>query len=188
MSEQGGAGRYNRSFNGLVGAMLVIVVLVVGLVVLRNVVFGGQDQERRPVAVDYLSSLQGLQQNGFDPVYPETLPEGWIVTEVGAELSEEPSYRINLFTPEDDFVGIRQETTDLDAMLAEYVDEDTRSEDPLTGVGRVSQTWEGWSDTSGDLAYSAVVNGETVLVFGDVSAVDLAPLVGSLGTTEIATG
>lgn len=187
MSDQGGA-RYTRSFSGLVGAMVVIVVLVVGLVVLRNVVFGGQGQERRPVAVDYLTLVRSLQLSDFDPVYPETVPDGWIVTEVGADPGTEPSYRLNFYTPDDEFVGIRQEPREVDAMLTDYVDEDTVSEDPLQGVGDVAETWEGWSDTSGDYAYSTVLNGESVLVFGDVTEAELADLVGRLGTTEIATG
>lgn len=184
MSEQGGAGRYTRSFNGLVGAMVFMVVLVVGAYVFRDLVFGTPD-ERRPVAVEYLDDVQGLQQAGFDPVYPETLPSGWIVSEVGAELGEAPTFRTNLYTPDDDFVGIRQESTDLEDMLATYVDEETVREDPLVGVGGVVPTWEGWSDAGGDRAYSAVVGGETVLVYGDVSAAELGDLIEALGTTEI---
>lgn len=186
MSEQGGAGRYNRSPAGLIVAMAVIVLLVIGLFVIRDVVFG-TPQERRPVAVEYRDSVQGLQQNGFDLVYPETLPDGWIVSEVGADLGDEPSYRINLYTDDNEFVGIRQAATDLDDMLAVYVDENTRSADPLIAVGEVASSWEGWSDGGGDHAYSTVIDGESVLVFGGVSAATLAGLVERLGTSEITT-
>ena len=187
MSEQGGAGRYTRSFNGLVGAMLVIVVLVVGLFVFRDLVFG-TPQERQPVAVDYLDDVQGLQQAGFDPVYPETLPDGWIVSELGAELGEVPTFRTNLYTSGDDFVGVRQEPSELEDMLVTYLDEQTRSEDALEGVGGVVPTWEGWSDAGGDRAYSAVVGGDTVLVFGNVGAAELRELIELLGTSEIPIG
>lgn len=185
MSEQGGAGRYNRSPAGLIVAMAVIVALVIGLFVLRDLVFG-TPEERRPVAVEYRGSVLGLQQNGFDLVYPATLPDGWIVSEVGADLGEEPSYRINLYTDDDKFVGIRQATTDVDEMLELYVDEDTRSAEPLVAVGDVASTWEGWSDGGGDLAFSTVVDGESVLVFGGVSRDALAGLVERLTTQEIA--
>ncbi|CAN5349646.1 hypothetical protein BH09ACT12_BH09ACT12_28340 [soil metagenome] len=189
MSEQGGAGRYTRSFNGMVGAMMFIVAVVVVLVLFRALISDPPDGGRPP-AVDYLDSVQGLQQNGFDVVYPEALPDGWSVTEVSADLGETQSYRINLYTDDDNFVGIRQQNApdvDLDDMLAEYVDEDTPSEDPLVGIGSLASTWEGWSDAGGDRAYSTVVDGETVLVFGDVSAESLSQLVASLVTTPIGT-
>ncbi len=189
MSEQGGAGRYTRSVNGMVGAMVFIVGLVLLLVLFRTLLSDPPDQSRPP-AVDYLDSVQGLQQNGFEIVYPETLPEGWVVTEVGAELGVDQSYRINLYTDGEDFVGIRQQNADgvtLDDMLEEYVDESTRSEDPLVGVGSLASTWDGWSDEGGDRAYSTVVDGATVLVFGTVSVEDLTELVEVLGTTEVST-
>lgn len=189
MSEQGGAGRYTRSFNGMAGAMLFLVVIVVGVFVLRDLVFGTPEQPR-PAAIDYLGDVQGLQRAGADLVYPESLPTGWIVTEVGAGGTEEPSYRINLYTGEDAFVGIRQESAEgvtLDDMLTRYVDESTSSEEPLESVGALAPTWEGWSDQGGDAAYSAVVDGSIVLVFGSVSAEELAGLVELLDTTEVAT-
>ncbi len=190
MSEQGGAGRYTRSFNGMVGAMVFIVALVLLLVLFRTLI-SDPPEGGRPPAVDYLATVQGLQQNGFDPVYPESLPDGWVATEVGAELGEDPSYRINLYTPDDNFVGIRQESAagiDVETMLTEYVDENHAGEDPLVGVGDLVPRWDGWSDSGGDLAYSAVVGGETVLVFGDVSTAELAGFVALLSTTEIPSG
>uniref|UniRef100_UPI002B27665A DUF4245 family protein n=1 Tax=Nocardioides sp. TaxID=35761 RepID=UPI002B27665A len=189
MSEQGGAGRYTRSFNGMVGAMVFIVGLVLLLVLFRTLISDPPDQSRPPT-VDYLDSVQGLQQNGFEIFYPETLPDGWVATEVGAELGEDQSYRINLYTDDDDFVGIRQENAvdiTLDDMLEEYVDESTTSEDPLVGVGTLASTWEGWSDEGGDRAYSTAVDGSTVLVFGTVSVEDLTELIELLGTDEVPT-
>ena len=172
--EQGSPGRYNRSFGGLTASVVVIVVLVVGIFVLRDLVFG-TPPEQQPESVEYLDSVQGLQQNGFDVVYPVSLPEGWIVTEVGAELGERPSYQESL------------ESARLEELLEQYVDESTRSEDPLTDVGDLAPTWEGWSDDGGDLAYSAEIAGTTVLVFGDVPVDELSDLVSRLGTDEIAT-
>lgn len=184
--EQGG--RYTRGFNGMVGAMIFIVGLVLLLVLFRTLI-SDPPEEGRPPAVDYLDSVLGLQQNDFDVVYPETLPEGWVVTEVRADLGEEAqSYRINVYTDDDQFIGIRQQdaaTIELDALLEQYVDEDTRSEDPLTGVGDLAPTWEGFSDSGGDRAYTAEVGGDVVLVFGDVSTEELTTLVASLGTTDL---
>lgn len=188
MSEQGAPGRYSRTFNGMAGAMIFIVGLVVLLVVFRALI-SDPPEGGRPAAMDYQGSVEALQRSGVDLVYPEQLPQGWDVTDVRPEAVEDQSYRINLYTEDDKFVGIWQGSgadVDLDAKLAEFVDEDTRSEDPLTGVGTLSRTWEGWSDAGGDHAYSTVANGVTVLVFGDVSADELARLVEGLGTAPVA--
>jgi len=188
-SDQESPGRYNRSFGGLTASVVVIVVLVVGIFLLRDLVFG-TPPEPQPESVEYLDSVQQLQQNGFDVVYPVSLPEDWIVTEVGAELGEQPSYRFNLYTSDEEFVGIRQESLEsarLEELLEQYVDEKTGREDPLIDVGDIASTWEGWSDDGGDVAYSAEVAGTTVLVFGDVPADELADLVSRLGTDEVAT-
>ncbi len=169
VSEQGGAGRYNRSFGGLIGAMVVIVLIVVGVVGLREVVFGGEAQEVTPTAVEYLDSVRSLQQNGFDPVYPASLPEGWIVTEVGADLGEEPAYRFNLFTP----------TTTSSASGRRSPTSTTCSSPTSTRTPAAATRWSvsgRWPrpgtagrTTAVTTAYSTMLAGEGVVVFGDVS-------------------
>ena len=78
MSESQRPGRYQRSGNGLVGALVITVVAVVAFVGFRALVSDQPDVE--PEAVDYLETV-GLAQDGdVEPVYPAELPEGWIAT------------------------------------------------------------------------------------------------------------
>ncbi|MGA8256934.1 MAG: DUF4245 domain-containing protein [Nocardioides sp.] len=179
--EQGG--RYNRTANGLIGSMIITVLAVVGFVLFRGL-FSDEPDQGRPEPIDYLPSVQQLQTNDYEPVYPATLPEGWIVTNLDVDPGERPAYGLNFYTPDDEFVGLRQADEDVDELLAEFVDENPVEEDPLTGVA-FGSTWEGWSDEGGDRAYSTTFGDDTVLVFGDVSADELAELVALLGTTPL---
>ncbi len=129
--------------------------------------------------------MQGLQANGLDLVYPPTLPEGWIVTDIRPTFGDRPTVGINLYTAEDTFVGIRQQDASVDDLLSTYVDDNPADEAPLDGVGELSATWQGWSDGGGDHAYSTEVGGDTVLVFGDVPAAELAELVALLTTDPV---
>ncbi|MDO9456939.1 DUF4245 family protein [Nocardioides sp.] len=190
MSEQGGpsgqAGRYNRSFEGLIGAMIVIVLVVVGFVVYRSIF---SDPPVQPIPdVDYRAQVLDLQVNGLDDVvYPADLPDGWRSTEVRFKPGQDQRLEINFFTDDKDFVGLRQVDEDVEDLLEESGVEDAAEEDPLTGdaAGSVADRWDGWSDEDGDHAYSAEVGSQTVLVYGSVSAGDLADLVGRLTTDAL---
>ncbi len=89
MSEQGGGGRYNRSASGLIGSMIVIVLVVIGFVIFRDV-FSKDVDQGAPDAVDYLETVEQYQAGGLTVVYPETLPDGWIATRAEAEPVERP--------------------------------------------------------------------------------------------------
>lgn len=185
MSEQGG--RYNRSFEGLIGAMIAIVLFVLAFVVYRGLFSDPPVQELE--TVDYSEEVLGLQNNGIEVVYPESLPEGWRATEVRYDPnSEQPRFELNLFTDGDDFVGIRQVDEDVDDLLGEAGVDEADEDEPLTGdaAGAVAEQWEGWSDEDGDHAFTTTVTtaaGEqTVLVYGSTSADELAGLVAVLTT------
>lgn len=182
----GQPGRYNRSFEGLVGAMIVIVLVVVGFVVYRGLF--SDPQERRVESVDYLTDVRQLQESGFEAVYPATLPEGWRATEVRVvDPGEDPGLALNFFTDDDDFVGVRQVDEDVDDLLAASGVDDADEADPLEGVGDLAPTWAGWSDPDGDHAYSAEVGDRTVVVYGSVPAARLADLVGRLTRAPVPT-
>lgn len=180
----GGAGRYNGSPSGVIGAMLVIVVLVLGIVVVRSLFRADVDQGP-PEAIDYLDTVLVLQQNGQDVVYPATLPDGWIATLVAISSEDRPTFRINLYTDDDKFVGIRQRDESAEDLLEENANGDLEESDPLTGVGSLAETWDGWSTDNGDHAFTATVGEQTVAVYGDVPADELAELVAVLSTDPL---
>ncbi|WP_170219268.1 DUF4245 family protein [Nocardioides litoris] len=182
--------RYERSFSGLIAA-IVVTVLAVGAFVLFTGTFR-DPQERGVPTVEYLPLVRDLQASGATVVYPSSLPEGWRSTDVRYEPGEEPRFELNLYTPDDDFVGLRQVAEEVDDVLGDAGVDDASEEDPLSGVEGPVATWQGWADPDGDRAYTAQVRTpsatDTVVVYGDVSAEELADLVRRLTTEPVPDG
>lgn len=178
----GRPGRYQRSAAGLV-ASLVVTVLALGGVMWFMGIFRN-DLEVKPEEVDYLATVESLQESGQRPVYPPDLPAGWIATGVDVVPGNDPAYGLRLLTDDNRFVGIRQEDSSSTALLATWVDEETESAAPYsvpaTVERPVARYWEGWTDDGGDTAYSTTIGEETVLVFGSASAEELQGLIDSL--------
>src|SRR3954451_21888401 len=74
-----GATRYQRTSGGLIGAMIVTVLFVVGFVALRGFV---RDNDSTPVrTVDYQTWVKSGRADGKLAVYvPDPLPKGWAAT------------------------------------------------------------------------------------------------------------
>jgi len=185
VSESQRPGRYQRSGNGLVAAMLITVVAVVAFVGFRSLVSDEPDVE--PEAVDYLETV-GLAQDGdIEPVYPAELPAGWIATRAEVLPDAPPGFDLAMLTGDEEFVGMVWSGEPIDDLLAERVDdEDVEDADPLTVDGSVARQWEGYADAGGDLAYAAEVADHVVLVYGSAPADDLLTLVESLTTAPLA--
>lgn len=185
VSEQDGGGGYNRTASGLVASLVVTVLAVVAFVAFRGVF--SKDLQVEPANVDYLGTVADLQAAEFMAVYPPALPDGWRGTSVDFEPGERPALSLSFLTDDGDFVGVRQEDAAADDLLQKYVDPNVAEADPLTVTGSVAPVWAGWSDDGGDLAYTAEVGEQTVMVFGSASDADLRLVVGSLTADPVAT-
>lgn len=188
MSEPAGQpGRYERTFGGLIGSMIVIVIVVLAFVIYRGV-FRDPETIGRPEAIpasEYLGLVRDVQDAGLDPVWPEQLPDGWDVTMFDIERGDRPVYRFNFYTPDDKFVGLRQTDADARTLVEEHVDENAEEGDPLTGVGSISEEWTSWSDEGGDHGYATELPaGDTVLVYGNVPESALQELIEGLSLDE----
>lgn len=180
MSEQ--PGRYQRSFSGLIGAMIATLLAIGAFVAFRAVTRA--DIEGGPEPIDYLAQVGYAQDAGVEVVYPASLPEDWIATSVELDQGDRPGWGIGLLTDAGDFVGVRQDADSLEALLEEYVDES--AVDELTGArveSELGSRWRVFEDDGGDLAYGIVDGERTVLVYGSASEADLELVVGQL-TTE----
>ncbi|QIG44293.1 DUF4245 domain-containing protein [Nocardioides anomalus] len=176
--------RYTRSFGGLIGAMVVTVVFIAGYVAFRAVT---RDQPDVKQDVDYLAQVSELQGADVTVVFPCGLPDGWRATSTDFERGDPPTWGIGFVTDDDEFVGVRQEQSDVDDLLETYVDksadegEDASPENSL-GVS----TWQTWSDDGGDHAFSTTLagplDGQTLLVYGSASVAQQEELVGRLST------
>lgn len=182
----GRPGRYQRSVGGLVAALaltavaIVVVMWVLGL--FRN------DLEIEVEEVDYLASVAAAQEAGLRPVYPESLPEGWIATGAEVPTTEGGGFEIRLLTDEERFVGIRQAMGEsVTGLLTTYVDEEPAEGDPVE-IDSIAPTWETWTDGGGDTAYVAELGGrddEVVIVYGSAPAADLRDVVERLTTAPV---
>lgn len=174
VSEQ--AGRYQRSAAGMIGAMAVLVALIVGFVVLRDL---NRQVPPSPVtAVDYQASVTFARERAsFDVLAPERLPSGWRATTV--EFTPEPSrWHLGVLTDQKQYVGLEQAISSEEAMVTTYVDaEPTRGPD-ITIDG---QTWSSWSDAGGDLGLVREDGAATTLVVGTAAQDVLVDYIESMG-------
>jgi hypothetical protein len=180
-----GARRYPRTFGGLVGSMIVLVLAVVGYWVVQNLTH--DEPHVKPEAVDYLDTVRAVQRTGVQVVYPRTLPQGWIAREPRVTLDDRPVWGLPMLTDDGRFVGIQQEDESLDDLLGTYLPkgahrgDDVRLPSGLAGV----TTWSSWSDGSRDHAFAATVGEDTLLVYGSAPVDDLEKLVGLLTTAAL---
>jgi hypothetical protein len=180
---QSGARRYPRSFGGLIGSMIVLVLAVIGYYVVQNVTHDQPEVE--PVAVDYLGTVRAIQGAGVTIAYPASLPDGWIAREPQFTPGDRPVWQLPMLTGDGKFVGVHQ----ADASLPELLDtdlpngarqgEDVRIDSDLDGT---AQTWSSWSDGKRDHAFATEVGDDTLLVYGSAPVDDLKRLIGLLTT------
>ena len=176
MSEQ--PSRYTRSFGGMTGALIVTVVFVIAFVTWRGLF--RTDTDDTPRAVDWRESVELADQAGLEVVRPRELPAGWTATSVELEAGDDPRWGLGVLTDDGDFVGIRQQDTSVDALVELYVDEKAEAGDDVEVASDVADTWQTWSDSGGDHAYSTEVGDEAVLVYGSAPVEDLEAYVGLL--------
>ena len=184
----GRPGRYNRTFGGLVGAMIVMVVVVV-LAWLALGLFR-DEAEFEPLPIDYEASVQALVDNDAALAYPEQLPAGWRVNNL-AYAADGPVFSLALLTDDSSFVGVHhapEDVEEVEEVVDRLVDESAREGDAveLTDGEGTTSTWQVWTDDGGDTAYVRVEErqGEPVvtMVYGSAPEEDLRTVVGSLLT------
>lgn len=176
-SGTGQAGRYQRSFSGLIGSMVVLLVVVGAYVAFRAVNRTEPADPVRPVewerSVDY-----ARDQADFDLLAPDELPTGWIATSVRYTGGRDPHWHLGMLTGQRQYVGLEQEDRSAEDMVADYVDAEAQQGEDVEIGG---QTWESWFDAEDQ---ALVLEGEdvTTLVVGTVPQETVVDFVASLGT------
>lgn len=187
VSESGTPGRYTRSFDGLLAALVITVVAVVAWVVFRALT--STETEVEPEAVDYLETVGLAQDSDLEVVYPPTLPDGWKATNVSLVPvpGEAPGFGLSILTDSGTFVGLRQEDDSLEDLLETYVDpEEVVEADGVEVDSPLASTWDGYADDGGDTAYAAELGEAQLLVYGSASRADLVTLIELLTTEPLA--
>ena len=112
--------RYDRSFGGLIAAMIVTVLFVAAYVGFRAITRDQPDVDQK---VDYLSCVAYLQEADVTVASPPAPPPGWTATSIDFERGTPPKWRIGMLTGDDEFVGVVEAKTDVDTLLDDNVDE-----------------------------------------------------------------
>lgn len=186
----GKPGRYQRSFGGLIGSMIVLVVAVLAVVVFREVFRDTPEVE--PEAVEYLPLVGALQEAGRQVAYPADLPDGWMVTTVETLPGERPTWRLGLLTDDGRFLGLVQQDEDVDDLVAEHIDEEAVEDGEVELDSAVGTSWAAFSDEGGDHGFATSLTSdlgeETLLVYGSAPVDDQETLVGLLTMGPVAPG
>jgi hypothetical protein len=172
--------RYQRSTGGLLGAMIVTVLLVVGFAGFRALT---RDNGPTPVrAVDYTAQVRAGRADGKLTVFaPDRLPLGWKATSATYETGSAPSWHLGTLTDGGAYVGLEESRRSVDDLVTEHVDENAERGKDLELAGA---TWQTWTDAGGDYALARTLDGpqgrETLLVVGSGKQRDVQQLAGDL--------
>ena len=175
-------GRYTRSNSGLLAAMLVTVLVVVGFVGFRGLF---RDNAATPVqAVDYRVMLKaGVADGKLAMLAPPRLPIGWQATSATYTTGTNPSWHVGILTTKQKFIGIDESRSSVSDLVTQYVDANaTRGKD----VRLAGATWQVWTDSGGDYGLARTLTGprpgrvqESVLVAGSAPDAQIRDLVSS---------
>jgi len=161
----------------MVGALIVLVAVVLGFVVFRDI---NRADPASPVEdVDYARTAElAREEAGFELLSPPSLPEGWRATSVDFTSGPRGSWHLGMLTAEEQYVGLEQSTGAPDSMVETHVDAEARPAGSVTVGG---ERWRTWSDGGGDLALVRREADTTTLVVGnDVPREQLVAFAASL--------
>jgi hypothetical protein len=158
-------GRYQRSFAGMIGAMLVLLLVVAAFVAFRDV---NREEPASPVrSVDYLEPARYARgQADFELLAPARIDDGWKATNVRFRNGRDPSWHLSFLTAEGRYVGLEQADQSARTMVEDFVDEEAEQGEDVVIDGK---TWESWSDSGGDTALVREGDDITTLVVGTAS-------------------
>ena len=184
-----GRARYERSFGGLVGAMLVTVLAVVAFAALRAVT---SDNEPIPArAVDYTAEVERARADKQLVVMaPERLPLGWRATSATYTGGASATWHLGSLTEERKYVGVEEARASIEDLVEEHVDAKAERGKDVIIAGA---PWQTWTDVGGDYAVARLLPAagatESVLVVGTAPADEIRDFAGSLtGTPAPAAG
>lgn len=167
------AGRYQRSFSGLMGSMIILLIVVMAFVAFRGF---NRDAPESPVkAIDYTEGLTEIRSVANFPVLaPVSLPEGWIATSARFIGRQPQSWHLGVLNEERRYLGLEQvEGASVRSMVTEFVDDEYEERDPVGG-------WQAFAGADGDNGLVRQGEGYITLVMGRLPFDELASYASSL--------
>ncbi|WP_210438599.1 DUF4245 domain-containing protein [Nocardioides xinjiangensis] len=170
--------RYNRSFGGMTGALVVTVVFVLAFALWRSLFRGEAEEPTQPV--DWQESVRLAQDADLSVAHPRQLPDGWEASSVELRAGADPRWGLGVLTDDGDFIGIRQQDSSVADLVELYVDEEAEGGDEVSVDSEVARTWQTWTDDGGDTGYSTELGDEALLVYGSATAEEIEAYLGLL--------
>lgn len=172
----GSPGRYQRSFGGMVGAMVVLAAVVLAFVAYRAV---NRSDVADPVrSIAFAEDLPFYRSKATFPLLaPSSLPDGWRATSARFNVTEPQTWHLGVLTDKDRYLGLEQAHESVRTMVASFVDKEA-TQGPDVVVNGV--TWQSFSDSGGDHALVRQEGEVTTLVVGSGSAQQIRDYVGML--------
>lgn len=178
---------YQRTFSGLIGAMVICLVVVLGYVAFRAV--NRDDLEVRPEPIAYLAATAFAQEAGTDVLYPAELPEGWQVTSLVDSPGDRPTWGMGMLTDNDAFAGFTWADKDRSQVLREVLDDEFEADEPDRTVevetDLATQGWELWSEGR-NLALTTELGDRVLVVHGSAGEARLVQLAEQLTDAPLA--
>ncbi|WP_203336153.1 DUF4245 family protein [Nocardioides limicola] len=157
--------RHTRSFAGLIGALVVTLVAVIGFVAFRGVLRDNVAVEPRPV--EWHSAVRYLQEQDTQVAWPDPLPEGWHVREpLDYRLAPRTLWSLLMVTDDRRFVGVRQEVTSVEDALLAVVGEDAEEGESLRLPSAEVTDWTVWTTDQDHVLVAELSDDEVLLVYG----------------------
>ncbi len=181
---QGQAGRYQRSANGMVGAMVVLLLVVFVYVGFRAL---NRDNDAIPVpAVAYAVAVrQAVDDGKIEVLAPPSLPTGWKATSVDYVSVPRPAWHLGVLTADQQYIGVEQSLDSVADLVSTYVDPAATPHGTVDlDLGNGTTTWRVWTDDGGDTGLSARVGRTSVVVVGSASRAVIEDYVSSLEITS----
>lgn len=161
-------GRYQRTFGGLIGSMLVILVGVAAFVLFRELTREVPDAQAEPI--EWRPAVMYAAETGTPVVHPRDLDPDWVVTSAEFRAGESVLWGMGMLTGDEEFVGLRQEDEDVRTLLDTYVDENAEEQEPVRLDSELDGEWRTFTDAGGDTAYVLERESDVVMVYGSASA------------------
>ena len=174
-------GGYQRSANGLLGAMVATVLVVVAFVAFRGLT--RDNAETAVPSVDWQISLQAARADGkLQAVAPPArLPSGWKATSVSYLPGADAAWHLGLLTEKQKYVGIYESRDGLGSLVQDHVNGTAIAGKDVTVGGR---TWRVYTGSEGDYALGRTVQhggeSDAQLVVGSAPEGTIRDFTGSL--------
>jgi hypothetical protein len=174
-------GGYQRSSNGLAGAMIATVVLVLAFVGFRALT---RDNEATQVpSVDWKISMKAGRSDGkLQVLAPSALPSGWRATSASYTPGAEPAWQLGLLTSKGKYVGVYESRATVSSLVDAHVNGDA-TEGKQVSIG--GSSWRVYTGSKGDYALARTVenagDSEAQLVVGTAPDSTIRDFTASLG-------